>query len=202
MGASQLTHPGHRNRFGSLGAEARAHPERHVRLIALAYAAIWALTFVGALLGAIAPSLAPGGRPHPTLHGNPAEVVSIAAVNLRALSAPFILALFGFATGRRSRRLGDLVVGVLLAGNTLRVGIAIGRWHTALLPYLPQLPVEWLAAALAAAAWLTLRAGGRRQTILAWLAAIFVLVVVAAAIETTCTPHAANVRATASGARR
>ena len=64
---------------------------------------------------------------------------------------------------------------------------------------MPQLPLEWLAAALAAAAWLTLRTGARRQTALAYLAAVLVVVAAAAAVETIATPHAARPRRTRPG---
>jgi hypothetical protein len=143
------------------------------------------------LVGAAAPGLAPRGQPHPTLHGTLGDAASIAIANARVLSVPFLLALFRFSSDRGSRQLGDLLVVALLGGNALRVGLALGRDRGALLPYLPQLPLEWLAAALAAAAWLTLRAGTRKRTGLAYVAAVLVFVAAAAAIETTCTPHAA-----------
>ena len=163
----------------------------HARRVAVAYAGLWTSTCVGALVGAAAPGLAPGGHPQPTLHGTLGDVASIAIANARVLSAPFLLALFRFPSDRRSRQLGDLLVVVVLGGNALRVGLALGRDRGALLPYVPQLPLEWLAAALAAAAWLTLRTGARTRTGLAYVAAVLVLVAAAAAIETICTPHAA-----------
>jgi hypothetical protein len=146
---------------------------------------------VGVLVGAAAPGLAPSGHPHPTLHGTLGDVASIAIANARVLSAPFLLALFRFPSDRRPRQLGDLLLVVLLGGNALRVGLALGRDRGALLPYVPQLPLEWLAAALAAAAWLTLRTGARKHTGLAYVAAVLVVVAAAAAIETICIPHAA-----------
>jgi hypothetical protein len=164
----------------------------HTRPIAVAYAGMWVFTCLGAVIGSAVPGLAPGGQPHPTLHGTPSDFASIAIVNARVLSAPFLLALFHFPAGRRSRHLGDLVVVALLGGNALRVGLALGRDRGALLPYLPQLPVEWLAAALAAATWLTLRTGARDRTGLAYLAAVLALIAAAAAIETICTPHSAT----------
>jgi hypothetical protein len=106
------------------------------------------------------------------------------------LSAPFLLAFFRFPAQRRTRQLGDLLIGGLLAGNALRVGLALGRWHARLLPYVPQLPLEWLAAALAGAAWLTLRNGAATQTALVYFAAVLGVVVAAAAVEMIATPHA------------
>ena len=122
--------------------------------------------------------------------GKLGELASIAADNARVLSAPFLLAFFRFPAHPRTRQLGDLLIAGVLGGNALRVGLALGRWHTRLLPYVPQLPLEWLAAALAGAAWLALRTGTRRRTALAYLAAVLVLVAAAAAVETIATPHA------------
>jgi len=161
----------------------------HARRIAATYAELWALTAVGTLIGRLHPSLGPGGRPHPSLHGSLADFAAIAATNARVLSAPFLLVLFRFPSGRRSRQLGDLVIVGLLAGNALRVGLAVGRHGDQLLPYLPQLPLEWLAAALAGSAWLVLRTGARTRTAVAYVAAVLALVAVAAAIETLATPH-------------
>jgi single-strand DNA-binding protein len=188
MGAAELT------QAGPPLACALEHPRArvHARRVAVAYAGLWTFTCVGVLVGAAAPGLAPGGHPHPTLHGTLGEVASIAIANARVLSAPFLLALFRFPSDRRSRQLGDLLVVVLLAGNALRVGLALGRDRGALLPYLPQLPLEWLAAALAAAGWLTLRTGARKRTGLAYVAGVLVSIAAAAAIETICTPHAAT----------
>jgi hypothetical protein len=184
MGAAELT------RTTGIASGAR-RARVHARPITVAYAGMWILTCFGAVIGSAAPGLAPGGQPHPTLHGTPSDFASIAIANARVLSAPFLLALSRFPSDRRSRQLGDLIVVALLGGNALRVGLALGRDRGALLPYLPQLPVEWLAAALAAAAWLTLRTRARDRTGLAYLAAVLVLIAAAAAIETTCTPHTA-----------
>ena len=151
---------------------------------------LWTITLLGALLGTAFPGLAPGGRPHPALQESWRELASIAAGNARALSAPFLLAFFRFPAHPRTRQFGDLLIAGVLGANALRVGLALGRWHTRLIPYLPQLPLEWLAAALAGAAWLALRKGARRHTAIAYLAAVLVVVTAAAAVETIATPHA------------
>jgi len=190
MGAAGLISCGSGD--GSLtdrGSFTRTRPARNSLRIALAYAGLWTITLLGAAIGTAAPTLAPGGRPHPTLHGSLGDFVSIAETNARILSAPFLLALFRFPAQRTTRRVGDLVIGVVLGANALRVGLALGRWHARLLPYLPQLPVEWLAAALAAASWLALRTGVRRRTAFAYLAAVLGLVIAAAAVETIATPQ-------------
>ena len=84
------------------------------------------------------------------------------ANNLRVLAAPFLLTVFRWPGGRLTRRLGDLVIAALIAENTIAVGLALGRWGDRLLPYVPQLPLEWTALGIAGAAWLTARDGGRR----------------------------------------
>jgi hypothetical protein len=194
MGAAELTICRRRRRrtrgpafSGELWTRPGARPT--VTRVVLAYTALWIITLLGAAIGTAVPALAPVARPHPALQGSLGDLASIAATNARILSAPFVLAVFRFPADARSRRLGDLLIGALLGANALRVGLALGRWHTGLLPYVPQLPIEWLAAALAAAAWLTLRAGVRRRTALTYLAAVLVLVVAAAAVETIATPH-------------
>ena len=188
MGAAELSHA--TTPLSACHRRRRGH--QHARRIAGLYAGVWTLTFLGALFGAVAPGLAPRGRPHPTLHGTLVEAASIAAANARGLSAPVLLSVFRFPASHRSRQLGDLLVGGLLAGNTLRVGLALGRWHTQLLPYVPQLPLEWLAAAIAVAAWLNLRTGTRSRTALAYAAAVLLLVAAAAAVEATATPHSST----------
>jgi hypothetical protein len=157
--------------------------------IALAYAGLWIITLVGAAIGTAVPALTPAGRPHPALDGSLSDFTSIAAVNARILAAPFLMAICRFPAQRCTRRLGDLVIGGVLGANALRVGLALGRWHDRLLPYLPQLPLEWLAAALTAVSWLALRSGVRPRTALAYLGAVLGLVIAAAAVETIATPH-------------
>jgi hypothetical protein len=168
----------------------RPGPTAQAARIAVAYALLWIITLLGEVIGKTAPALAPGGPLRSTPHGGLGDLASIALTNARVLSAPFLLALFRFQDHRCTRRLGDLVIGGVLGANGLRVGLALGRWHDRLLPYLPQLPLEWLAAALAAVSWLALRTGVRRPTALAYLAAVLVLVIAAAAVETIATPHA------------
>jgi len=158
--------------------------------VAVIYGALWALTALGGLLGRLLPALAPGGRPHPSLHGTLGDFAAIAATNARTLSASFLLAALRFPTERRSRTLGDVIVLGLLAGNALRVGLALGRDGGGLVPYVPQLPVEWLAAAVAGGAWLTLRHHPETRTALVYVAAVLALVAMSAAIETLATPHA------------
>ena len=190
MGTAELTCRSTHAPVPKMDARTRRRTTTHALRLALVYALLWTITLLGALLGTALPDLAPGGRPHPALQESWGELASIAADNARVLSAPFLLAFFRFPAHPRTRQLGDLLIAGVLGANALRVGLALGRWHTRLIPYVPQLPLEWLAAALAGAAWLALRTGAPRQTAIAYLAAVLVVVTAAAAVETIATPHA------------
>lgn len=157
---------------------------------AAAAAGIWSATGVGALLAIALPALAPGGPPHPTLHPSLGAADAIFAQNLRVLAAPYLLAAFRFGGTRRSRLAGDLVVAGILGGNALLVGLALGRWQGSLLPYLPQLPLEYLAASVAASAWILARRGSMSWRVLSIQAAVTALLLAgAAAAEVLLTPH-------------
>jgi hypothetical protein len=148
------------------------------------------LTGLGIALGAIAPGLASNTHPHPTLTGTAGEAVSILINNLRVLAAPFALWAFGFSSARLTRQLGDLLVFGLAALNTLDVGVELERWGLQLVPYVPQLPLEWAALVVAIFAWLTARtqdASPRHMLILA--ATVIALLAAAAIVETWCVPH-------------
>ena len=78
----------------------------------------------------------------------------------------------------------------MVAANTIPVGIALGRWQSQLIPYVPQLPLEWAALILAVSTWLTVRTGAAtRQHVAVLAASTAVLVLAAAALETWGTPH-------------
>ena len=130
-------------------------------------------------------------EPHPTLHGSLGDLASIAATNARVLSAPFLLALFRFPDHRRTRRLGDLLIAGVLAANALRVGLALGRWQSASSPTCRSCRSNgWPPPSPRLPGWPS-ETGARRQTALAYLAAVLVLVIAAAGVETIATPHAA-----------
>ena len=190
MGAAELTRRSTRAPVPKMDARLRGRTATHAPRLAVVYVLLWTITLLGALLGTAFPDLAAGGRPHPALQESWGELASIAADNARVLSAPFLLAFFRFPAHPRTRQFGDLLIVGVLGANALRVGLAFGRWHTRLIPYVPQLPLEWLAAALAGAAWLALRTSTPRQTAIAYLAGVLVVVTAAAAVETIATPHA------------
>ena len=151
---------------------------------------VLALTVLGALLALADPGLAGHTPPHPALDGTITEAVWILQNNLRVLAVPFLLAALRFPESRLGRRGGDVIVAGLVAASTISVGIALGRWGQRLLPYLPQLPLEWAALAIATSAWLTARHGHAHARELAVLGATTaVLLIGAATLETWCTPH-------------
>jgi len=152
--------------------------------------AVASLTAMATILGGLFAELAPGENPHPVLHGTIAEAAGIAVTNLRVLSAPFLLALLGLHDGARRRRIGDLAIAVLATLNTVQVGLALGADGPRLLPYVPQLPLEWTALTLCIAAWLELRTGhAARDRLGRYAAAILASTIAAAAVETFATPH-------------
>ena len=118
---------------------------------------IVALTAVAAAVSAVWPQLGPGRQPRPTLHGTPGEVVSIFVTNARTLIAPLLLAAGRWHTGRTTRHVGDVVVAALVISNPVMVGLALGRHSLELLEYLPHLPIEDAALAIAASAWIARR---------------------------------------------
>jgi hypothetical protein len=149
-----------------------------------------ALTALGAVLSTIAPALAGHTRPHPTLTGSLGDAIAILQNNLRVLAAPLLLCLLKFPASRLGRRAGDLLILGLAAANAIPVGLELGRWHTKMLPYLPQLPLEWAALTVAITAWLAARQGHMPARQLAVLGtATALLLAGAASIETWCTPH-------------
>jgi hypothetical protein len=127
------------------------------RAIADTLAALVIVTVVGAGAGAIDHSLFGSAAPHPTLHPTATAIASILATNARVLALPFVLIVFGSHTTRAGRTAGDALLLAVLGANALRVGVAIGRWQTRLLPYLPHLPLEYAAVAVATSAWLRAR---------------------------------------------
>jgi len=179
---------------GSAPAEhnaARRCPD--LRTIWLCWVALGVSTVVGAIAGVTRPALGPATHPHPTLHPSASAVASILLNNLRVLAAPFILVAARFERARRSRLAGDTVVAAILVVNGIAVGFALGRWRGTLVPFLPQLPLEQLAAATAAAGWFDAsrhpRPSGPR-TAATYAAATITLTAGAAAIEVFLTPHA------------
>jgi len=156
----------------------------------IAAAAVIGLTAAGLAVGGIDPRLAARTAPHPALTGSLSDALGILQNNLRVLAAPYLLGILGFPRHRVARRAGDLLVLALAAGSTVPVGIELARWRGRLLPYLPQLPVEWAALTVSVSAWLLIRTMSARYRQIVMRAAVSVaLLAVAAGLETWCTPR-------------
>lgn len=155
-------------------------------------AGLIAVTAGGALLERAWPALAGATAPHPTLHPTLTVIAGILATNLRVLALPFILTLTRFQTSQPSRLIGDALVLGVLGANAISIGVELGRWQSQLIAYLPHLPLEYLAAATAAAGWTDAR---RRQAShprasTTYAASTVLLLAVAALVEVLLTPHA------------
>jgi hypothetical protein len=155
-----------------------------------ATSAVVGLTALGAVAGALVPALAGAVRPHAALKGDVSDALGILGENGVALSVPFALWALRLPSTGLGRRFGDALVLFIVLRNTISVGIELGRWRDQLLPYIPQLPLEWAALSVATAAWLLTRNGCPNRRSIACLAvALLLLLAAAAAAETWCTPH-------------
>lgn len=181
--------------------QARQLSRSTVTLAALCAAALVAATGVAAVAGAVDPALVPATPPHPTLHPTLAAAASILVNNARVLALPYGLLILRLDEVRWGRTLGSALLVGVLGANAIMVGLALGRWHGRLTPYLPHLPLEWAAAGLAASVWARALATRRRDPgdivqaahsrAPAVAAAITLLLLGAgAAVEVLLTPHA------------
>jgi hypothetical protein len=174
----------------TLNADIASDASRQTSCVALSSATVIGFTALGIGLALVDPALAGSRRPHPTLTGSLGDAVAILQNNTRVLATPFLLVLLGFPHSRRGRRTGDLILTALLAASTIPVGVELGRWQGRLLPYLPQLPLEWAALALAIHAWVIARSGHLTVRELVPLAGVVLaLLTCAACVETEATPH-------------
>jgi hypothetical protein len=166
-------------------------PSGTVAVVITVYVGLWLLTAIALLAARLIPALAPGPPPHAALEPTIGTLASILLVNARVLAPPFLLAAYRFGAGGGSRAFGDLLVAIPLALVAVRVGAALGRWEGRLLLYIPQLPIEYLAAAIAASVWVAHRSGPSAQVRpLARTAGLVVaLLAAAAATEVLATPH-------------
>lgn len=165
-------------------------PIRETARLVPAASVVIGLTTLGIGLALVDPRLAGSNQPHAVLTGSVGDVVGILQTNARTLAVPFLLVLFAFPQSRLGRHAGDLIVTALTAASTIPVGLELGRWQGRLLPYVPQLPVEWVALILAIHAWLIARSGQLDVRDLVPLAAVVLaLLICAACLETWATPH-------------
>lgn len=164
-----------------------------------ASAAIWTATLVPAALVALAGpgtqalarqllehALTPAHNPRPNL----GRVVVFAAHNIPIACWPLLLGAYGAHRTARARRRADRLLLVCLLVNVVPVGVVLGGYGTALLPYIPQLPVEWSGLAIGASSWLVQR---RRPLTPREAAGVFLLattaLLCAAVLETVAVPH-------------
>jgi hypothetical protein len=158
----------------------------------LSAGAVIGLTAFGVGLALVNPGLAGSTRPHPTLPGSLGDAAGILQNNARVLAAPFLFVVLDFPQSSLGRRAGDLIVAALTAASTIPVGIELGRWQGRLLPYLPQLPLEWAALAVAVHVWIRGRRGcGPTHRLMALAGLTLALLIAAASLETWATPHRA-----------
>ena len=97
-----------------------------------------AATAIGVVLELVHGDLFTSTPPHPTLLPTVGAISSICVTNLRIVAVPFILIAFRFPSAASTRTAGDLVLTGILFANAVRIGLAIGRWQTQLVPYLPN----------------------------------------------------------------
>lgn len=164
-----------------------------------AYAAAWLSTLVCAACVALAGGSAQawlrrliGARLDPALNAPPAlgHVLALAAHNLPIAAWPILLGVVGAHRSAGWRLTADVLVVAALIANTAPVGAALAAYGPPLLPYLPQVPIEWAALALGTSAWLIQR---RRPLARSEGIALFALtgavVLCAALVETVGVPH-------------
>jgi hypothetical protein len=177
-------------------ANARRGGRRLACAALLSSLTLWSITLSGAglvRLTAQAPArrlmhlqLRPASNPTPSL----AHVFSIAAHNLPICAWPLLIGSLGLRGRSSWRRALDVTVAACALANVLPVAVAIGGYGRALLPYVPQVPLEWAALALGYASWTVQRRNPLTCTQRLVLAAVISLLLLGAgALETYGVPH-------------
>jgi hypothetical protein len=156
---------------------------------------VWTLTAAAALITAALPAAGQLARHELRLALVPASappvtrMLSVALTNAFAAGWPLLLALLD-GPRRAIRAVHRALIALWLAVNVIPVGAAIGAYGARILPYLPHLPLEWTAVALALAGYLHAR--GRQEpgrALLAPALGLTIVLIAAAALETYATPH-------------
>ncbi len=164
-----------------------------------AYAALWTSTLAAGALVALGGSLVGGwvrrtlalslsgtGNPPPTV----GRMLALAAHNIPIGAWPLLLGVLVAENNRRARRAADAALVACMLANTVPVGAALGAYGASLIPYIPQLPIEWAGLAIGYGSWLI----QRRRAVsvhqrLQWVALTIVVLLVAAALESYAVPH-------------
>jgi hypothetical protein len=164
-----------------------------------AYAGVWVATLAPAAVVALVGrplaqparrllGLALSAQRNPPPHVG--HVLALAAHNIPIAAWPLLLGVLGAHRYRLARHVADGVLLACIIANTLPVGAALGAYGTALLAYIPQLPLEWGGLALGASGWLVQR---RRALTASEGFGVFVLIACvllgAAVLETVAVPH-------------
>ncbi len=133
-----------------------------------------------------------GLRLSPTTNSPPDldRVLGLAAHNIPIVSWPLLLGGLGAHRTTAGRRAADCLVLACVAGNVVPVGAALGAYGSALVAYVPQLPLEWGALCIGADAWFAHRDRPiDASEALRRLALIVSLLSIAAVVETVAAPH-------------
>lgn len=180
-------------------------------MFASAYWALWAVTLAFAGLVALGgTTLAAWVRRTLELTLTPsqqtpgvAHALGLAAHNIPLAAWPLLLGPLRARDNHRTRRAANVLLYACVLANCIPVGAAIGACGTPLLPYIPQLPVEWAALAVGYGSWLLERRSPltpRRRLQLGGVVAATLLI--AAALETYATPRVRHAHRGALEGRR
>ena len=150
---------------------------------------VWTATAAGATLGIAGVHMFAAPAPHDALPATPGTAAGLLAHNALVTLWPLALIALGWSQLRGARAAGHALVAGQLVAHGLLVGNALGQ-HLALWRYLPHLPIEWLALATPAGAWLAAPRHTCRSR--RWLghnlAGVVALLTLAAIVETYLVP--------------
>jgi hypothetical protein len=130
-----------------------------IRPLLRIYGLLWFLTALAAAITELVAGAATltRGALHlpeaPAAHRGLTTVVVLAIHNGVVAGYPAALTRLGLNRRGVTRLAFGAVVAAGIAANAVLVGAALGAYGGRLLPFLAQLPVEWLALAAGAAAW-------------------------------------------------
>ena len=167
-------------------AAATTRSRGQLRPLALAYGLLWACTAAGVGLAALGGVELTTGTPRDALPARPNVAVNLVAHNTLVAIWPLVLVALGWAAIPIARTLADTAIASHLLGHGLLVGSALGS-HPDTWRFLPHLPVEWLALAAPAGAWLAARTAGH-VALMRTLLLTAALLIAAACMETYAVP--------------
>jgi hypothetical protein len=125
-----------------------------------------------------------------------AGVLALTAHNLPICGWPLLIGSLRLDAGSSWRRVLDVTVLACALANVLPVACALGGYGRALLPYVPQLPLEWAALAVGYGSWaLERRRPLARSQRLGLLGVLTALLLAAGALETYAVPHRQGLQA-------